>query len=82
MDPLSGRAEQISARTAAVIHIPPMETRKEDHIARGPPASNPRKKMDLANKQVFANITMYNERSYRTPPIKLRAQKLAQKFST
>jgi len=51
MDPLSGRAEHISARTAAVVHIPAIEIRKEDHIARGPPASNPRKKMDLTGSK-------------------------------
>jgi hypothetical protein len=51
MDPLRGRAEQTSASTAAVIHMPAMEIRKEDHIARGPPASNPKKKTDLAESK-------------------------------
>jgi len=66
MDPLNGRAEQISARIAAVISMNTIVMRNEDlrtvrissaftkldcyHIAAGPPASNPKKIVDLTQK--------------------------------
>lgn len=40
-------AEQISARTAAVMNMKTQVMRYEDHIAAGPPARMPRKKTDL-----------------------------------
>jgi len=49
MLPLIGSEEHISARMAAVIHIKTSLMRREDHIANGPPARRPRKKIALIN---------------------------------
>lgn len=98
MDPLNGNAEHISARTAAVIHIKTIVIMYEDlnniqvpakelisagyyHIAAGPPAKRPKKNADLYVKLSIACVSCIRQ-SYRTPPIKFKAQKLAAKLST
>ena len=95
MDPLKGSAEQISASTIAVIVIKMMVITYEDllyqwttasyqsqqnvyHMAAGPPESSPTNKTDLFS---LRRNTIGKLLAYLTPPMKLRAEKLAAKFS-
>lgn len=53
IEPLNGNAEHTSARTAAVISINTTVIKYDDHIAAGPPASNPKKNVDLTLSMKF-----------------------------
>jgi len=96
MEPLSGNAEQISARTAAVMVMKIIVTTKEDlcrflntpikHISIDKPyrcwsSSKKSEEQERSIETISAMTEVTDAVHYLTPPIKFRATKLAAKLS-